>query len=321
MPPVLKALEAAEVPFNRHFVFNNSALFESKKKSDGFQKTFWEMGNKSFEKFFSHLKIVEPRSLQLTREVLEKRSSLEVSIAGLQDQVKQGMSKLENIRKEANVLKDHKSEMARNQAFTYQIIESKMVKIPLKQGEYVTNCTQCNFTCHYPCRIPEDKHKEKCLAMTDGKCKICDKNCKWDKHINAQFRLDAEETLVTKTSDDLKKKYQLATGKVQSQSENLKKVKSAFIELQKTVTDHITEVRKCINELEKIALKPCPLTDVEYIDILINSEKSDAREGFLHRIKLLEIFRKQAEMIQKAKSGNYKPLDDDFDRLMNECDI
>ncbi|CAG2193630.1 unnamed protein product [Mytilus edulis] len=54
-----------------------------------------------------HLKVVEPKSLQLTADVLQTRMRLEITIEGLQKQVTNGMSQLNTMRQEAEILKRH----------------------------------------------------------------------------------------------------------------------------------------------------------------------------------------------------------------------
>ena len=86
VPPVLAAIKAANIPSCELFKFNNSSL--RARPNDTFGKMFWEMGLKSFEDFFAHLKTVETRSLRLTREVLDKRKHLDAIIQDLLPNVK-----------------------------------------------------------------------------------------------------------------------------------------------------------------------------------------------------------------------------------------
>ncbi|XP_072317598.1 uncharacterized protein [Eucyclogobius newberryi] len=79
-PPVLEAA----VPWPRtedglpvHYKFNNSALFVlSQTSSDPTEESFWRMGNKNMEAFFSKLEKTQPNDLSLTREVEQRRLRL-----------------------------------------------------------------------------------------------------------------------------------------------------------------------------------------------------------------------------------------------------
>ena len=61
----------------------------------------------------------------------------------------------------------------------------------------------------------------------------------------------------------------------------------------------IDQARTSIERLQQIALKPNHLTEVEYIDILIESEKREAKPRYLDRVKALEGVRKQAEIVSE----------------------
>ncbi|XP_076104257.1 uncharacterized protein LOC143072961 isoform X2 [Mytilus galloprovincialis] len=324
-PPVIDALTKAKVPFNTSFKFNNSALFEpnAEQSKDKFARMFWKMGEASFKSFFDHLKSVDQKSLQLTADVLRTRNILEVTIEGLQRQVTDGMNQLNTIRQEGEILKQHRTHIEANKNFQYEVDEVVMTEIPLDQGQYVTNCLTCNFTCHFPCFIADDKSKKNCKAMAGKEdCNVCAKKCHWQKHRNAPFRLEALKKKVKKTYKELKEKYEIAQKEAKNQTSVLEKVKNKFINLKREVADKLTKVRKCINDLDKYALKPNPLSDIEYIDLLIHSEKSQLKFGWEDRVDLLLSFRKEAEVISQAKAGVFAPFDESYsDEILKEFDI
>lgn len=61
------------------------------------------------------------------------------------------------------------------------------------------------------------------------------------------------------------------------------------------------QAQQSVRRLDEIALKPNPLTGVEYIDLLIESEKRSAGPGWQQRIKYYEEAKRQAEMLSKVK--------------------
>lgn len=280
------------------------------------------MGEESFKYFFSKLDSVETKSLQLTADVLRTRKTLEITIEGLQKQVTAGMNQLNTIRQEVEILKRHKTDIEANKNFDYQVEEVVMTEVQLEPGTYVTNCLKCNLTCHFPCLIADDNKKKECKAM-DGKgdCSVCPKKCNWTQHRNAPFRLDALKKEVSKTYDELKDKYEIAQKEAKSQTAVLCKIKKAFIDLRKEVGDKLKKVRKCINDLDKFALKPNPLSDIDYIDLLILSEETEIKYGWEDRVKLLRNFRKEAEVIQHVtKSDQYTPFGN-VDDILKDFEI
>ena len=134
-PPVMAAIKDAEFPCCNFYKFNNSALFASNDveaddedpEADNFDRMFWKMGTVSFKQFFAELYKAKPASLQLTREVLEERERLETTINGLHPQIRCGLAKLEEMRQEEEVLKQHEADITTNQKFTYGLISPNNV--------------------------------------------------------------------------------------------------------------------------------------------------------------------------------------------------
>ena len=66
-PPVLEAIKKANIPSDKYFKFNNSALFaENKETKESFDAMFWKMGFLSFQNFFAEFAKTESVSLRLT---------------------------------------------------------------------------------------------------------------------------------------------------------------------------------------------------------------------------------------------------------------
>ncbi|XP_038671293.1 uncharacterized protein LOC119975576 [Scyliorhinus canicula] len=326
-PPILEAINVAEVPcpkdkkgFPVHFKFNNSAIFAqssasgnsaNKRSSDGsddeeennnFDAMFWKMGSNSMTKFFRALNQMETKSLLLTKEVLEERQQLEAAIAGLQPQINAGLTKLEEIRKTQQALNQHQVDLDANRDFEYDVEITVPVQIDInRRGVYVTNCQKCHFTCHYPCKIPKDNGKKKCKAMgRNGCCKVCPGKCKWNVHFNQKYRFIYETRKEKRTYSELKEKYEKASGEKMTQQNIMEKLQQELDEVQDAVLELIEKSSQSILRLEEIALRPNPLSTPAYIDLLIQSEKEEAKTGFMERIQSLNEVKKQAQLIAKV---------------------
>ncbi|XP_063429132.1 uncharacterized protein LOC134711989 [Mytilus trossulus] len=308
-PPVRAALKAANVPYQKSYKFNNSALYASPENQAEAEmgNLFWKMGRESFKTFFDELRTVESKSLVLTSEVLQVRKRLETTIQGLQKQIADGMNQLNTIKQEKEILKRHKEDIKAKKDFTYEVDEVHMYQVDLEPGVYVTNCMACNRTCHFPCGIPDDKNKQNCAAIDGDKCTICPMHCHWNIHKNNPFRFDTYTMKVTKTYDELKKKYEVAQKEAEKHKGVLGKVKTAFSTLGQDVMKMVHEVRLYINKLHDIALRPNPLSDKDYIDLLIESEKSERKYGWDKRISLYNKLREEAELLEQMHHKNFKP--------------
>ncbi|XP_045123187.1 uncharacterized protein LOC123511402 [Portunus trituberculatus] len=318
-PQALSAITEDKIPHQAHFKFNNSALYtfqnEERKGEDhdsddeGFTEMFWKMGVKSFVKFLNQLKTVKSKSLTLTQEVLNERSSLQTYIEGIQVDIKNGLSTLDRLKRELSILEDHKADIARNKDFEYEVNEEVQVQIPTPVGHYVTNCLHCNRTCHADCAYADDRDKRKCVAMNwIGNCRICPHECYWDLHRNMKYRYETQQRKVKKTYSELHEKYEKATEGKLSAEKLVEEINGEFDALQIKVVWMADCVRKSIERLKEIALRPSPMSTVEYVDILIESEKSEARQGWQARVNQLYRVRDEAEQMQKIANDGFDPF-------------
>ncbi|XP_062413755.1 uncharacterized protein si:ch73-170d6.2 [Pungitius pungitius] len=316
-PPVLEAINAAEVPCPKekglpiHFKFNNSALFADNQTSaadedeDGFDEMFWKMGSKSMKRFFVALNIIETKSLTLTKEVLRERKQLENSIENLQKQVKLGLAKLEQIRETKEKLDTHEAEITRNKDFVFKTKVNKPFQEKISgTGIFLTNCQVCSVTCHDNCGIPNDSDKNQCCAMgSDGFCTECPGKCYWNNHFNQMYKWIYKEVEVEQTIDELKKKYQVAIDAKAPVQELIGKLNADHACVQMDVEKLMKTSAQSLNRLKEIALKPNPLSTPEYIDMLIEGEKASAEPGWKKRVESLTTIRQNAVILAKVERG------------------
>ena len=133
-PPVVGAVKAAQIPFTSFFTFNNCSLFSNNEDSDddmNFGEVFWQLCSQNFQEFMTNLATVEPKSLQLTKQVLEERQRLEVIIQGLQQKINTGMSKINELQQEESILRRQEADLLANKDFSYKVKVSKMKSIDI----------------------------------------------------------------------------------------------------------------------------------------------------------------------------------------------
>ena len=296
-PPALDALKEAQVPFEKEFVFNNSALYAETNDNETGQ-IFWKMGKKGFEDFFKVLGQTQPRSLILTKEVLKTRKELEDKISLVQKQITAGMQHLSIMREEQEALDRNQRFIADSQDFSYEVSEEQAVNTELPVGQHTTTCLTCNRTCHENCAIPDDSDKAGCVAMTNGYCRICPNKCIWSDHKNLPYIIRFEKRKVIKTYEQTKAKYQSAQQEKNKNVSVIDEIKRKYNNLMEDNKALVIEVKQLINRLQEIALKPNPISEIEYIDILIENEKEAKKQGYKERVKILEELRQKAENIR-----------------------
>ena len=310
-PPVLSAIKDAKIPYQKAFQFNNSALYAKQNNEIPVDKMFWKLGCMSFERFFTEFKKAEPHSLQLTRENLEERQHLEAVVEGLKLQIQVGMTKIDMLRQKQQILRRREADILRNEHFEYELTVTKQRLVDLPENESVTNCTQCNFTCHYPCPIAEDKEKYRCKAMDSGgkesaHCTVCPGNCPWSQHVNASQRFELYYVVETHTSDELKKNLSDAIQGKNEIEAIISDIEKELEMLQGVIVGMVREAKRSLERLQEVALKPNPLSETEYIDLLIKDEKSEKKPGFIERVKAFEIVK---TMVKEHDSKGGRKLD------------
>ena len=321
-PPVYQAASDAKIPYRKAFKFNNSALYSENASADNgsstedddssFNQQFWTMGVKSFATLFNELITMDARSLHLTREVLKQRDRLEASVSGLQPQIQKGLAKIDVLKQECIILEQKEAEINDNKNFTYTVKDQRQITVPLKSGELITNCRSCHTTCHFPCGIANNADKRGCAVIdSEGNCTVCPKKCTWQIHENTPYRYDIQEVMVEKTYGNLKAKYESALQGKSNKEGIIHAMEAEMQQLNVVVFDMIDEARMSLERLKEIALKPNPMTEVEYIDLLIESEKQEGKPSFMERIKALEEIRNRAVLLSKvAKEGVKTPGSD-----------
>ena len=153
-----------DFPYGHYFKFNSSALYgekvvsgsgsdESDEKEEPFlTRCNWKMGAKSFKKFFRKLEKVDAYSLDQTREVIDTREKLQNSVQKLSEKIMRGLKLIGRLREQK--IKSHaiESEIMASSNYVFKVKVKRNRKVDISgQGRLVTNCFDCNMTCHFDC--------------------------------------------------------------------------------------------------------------------------------------------------------------------------
>lgn len=187
------------------------------------------------------------------------------------------------------IVQNNSAKIREGKKIEVKMREVKHCKTPLNAGEYVTNCRECQFTCHYPCTIADDDGKHSCAAMSYGKCTKCPKQCPWTKHTNDNCKYEHKECEVTKTMDHLSSKYKLGSNvsppeeAIQRHVQKLKQKLSGVM----GQLDFIQKAEQGISQQLQSA--------IESYDRQIENMKMRMLPGYQERIKILEQERDRAK--------------------------
>ncbi|XP_069367467.1 uncharacterized protein [Paralichthys olivaceus] len=112
-----------------------------------------------------------------------------------------------------------------------------------------------------------------------------------------------QEVKDRKTVKELEEEYLTATKAKSPVQALINKLKAEYDCVQTEVQELMGKSAKCLNRLKEITLKPNPLSTPEYIDMLIEGEKSEAKTGWKQRVQYLTDMRGRAEVMAKVDRG------------------
>lgn len=245
-------------------------------------------GFSSFEEFFKSASQLEPKTLRLTKSDLAERNELWKKITNTLPKVREGIFKSAILREKFDLMKKQRKEIEDNRNFEYTVEEITQEKICVKSGQYVSNCSMCNITCHKNCSIADDSEKRKCSAIdrTSGKCEVCPGQCDWWHHKNSPFYFELVKKTVTKTYEQMKEKYEMAsTLNTLTVEESIEKEIDVYF---KNICSMIREMSMCRARLQEIELTADSARSEDFIDLLIDLEKKEQRQGYQERINVIE---------------------------------
>ena len=290
------------------YKFNNSAIFSSNRE-DEFTKMFFKLGMKSFEEFTQKLIKLPRKSLTQSKQVLEERNRLEKCVEILTIKLRAGLDKVEYIKGILKMVSSLKGDLNDSKNFTKVIKTPKIRQVPVPPGNYMTTCMICSTTCHKYCSIADDRDKRGCECISGDYCIRCKNKCHWTQHINRPYYYEdymEEETIIL---TELKQKYCDSKSNLDTKTQLLMRAKKDLVNLNMECINTQDLITKSINRLQEIALNKTVFeSSEEHIDLLIETEKSEHKEGWKTRIEGLELLKQQKRMLREIYQGENQKM-------------
>ena len=290
------------------YKFNNSAIFSSNRE-DEFTKMFFKLGMKSFEEFTQKLIKLPRKSLTQSKQVLEERNRLEKCVEILTIKLRAGLDKVEYIKGILKMVSSLKGDLNDSKNFTKVIKTPKIRQVPVPPGNYMTTCMTCSTTCHKYCGIADDGDKRGCACISGDYCIRCRNKCHWSQHKNRPYYYEdyMEEETITLT--ELKQKYCDSKSNLDTKTQLLMGAKKDLVNLNMECINTQDLITKSINRLQEIALNKTVFeSSEEHIDLLIETEKSEHKEGWKTRIEGLELLKQQKRMLREIYQGENQKM-------------
>ena len=312
-PLAIGALKG-KLHYEDYFCFNNSALYipsERTNSKNNNTKFFWKLGMDNVKRFLNEIlkRNVPPLSLRLSKEVMSKRNWLYENVKSSQKRVNEGFRMLDRSKELLDAIKKNKKLIDENGSFTHKVIK----KIP--RTVYLDNnyqfCDNCKQICCQVCEWPQNEPYSMCtyfdpksICYSEGGCPMCPGHCNRYAHSKANKYIvydEKEEMQVIKakkdTYDDGRKNLSTSDCLLNETIEKMRKEGENMLKEMK-------EIKNSLDELDKIALKPRVLTNVEYFQQMIDFEKDKKSPGYTKRIEGLKIMKDRAEQLNRFSQAN-----------------
>ncbi|KZR95486.1 Uncharacterized protein APZ42_010775, partial [Daphnia magna] len=181
----------------------------------------WDNAMQNFQSFFTELSKMPIKSLQLTKEVLNSRESLHITIQGREATIQAHLMKMEELRKIEEIIALHKDQVNANKNFEITVEVRKKKRIEVDNNQTALNCSKCEVTCYFK----ETTTFFNIVAITNSllssgrACKVCPGKCATEDHSNEHTRWMYVQEDETRTLYDIRKKYDDAMAKTLSAEE------------------------------------------------------------------------------------------------------
>ena len=283
-PLALKAIEN-QLHYEQYFCFNNSALYTPSESSQNSNtKFFWDLGMQNVKRFFDIIlkNDLPPLSLTLTKQVMSKRNWLFINIQNSQKRVNDGFKMLDDSRELLEKIKKNKELIDKNGKFTTK----QKIKIPRKVELDKTYqfCSNCKVMCCQVCEWPPNAEYSMCSYFKPdscyykgGGCPCCPGNCNRYAHVRAKDYIVYDEKEEDVVIDAKKQAYEEGQKNLSYSDRLLNDTMNKMKVQGEEILRQMKEIKSSLEELDRIALKPRVLTNVEYFQQMIDFEKEQKK--------------------------------------------
>ena len=306
VPKAVDTLEKAKIPYSKiYFKFNMGDLYNMEHACE-FNKGYWKLGAKNFEDFFKELNKTQAKSLQLTKDVMKKRTQLEDTLINVQDNIMIELNELQKLDKEREILRKYEQDMERNKNFTYEVSEQFVEVQPLEEMMVAINCQICYVTCLKTTYQWKDSSLRDCWLFEKDPvgCTRCPNECQFSSHRCETVLYEITAKKVTKTLENLKREYEEAMGRKLSAEQIVKECTDRVERIRGQTVTFIQQARGCIERLNAIALKPESISTADYIDLMIQAERDRSGEDQVQRVQMLMQIKERAKVTRAIMQGN-----------------
>ena len=121
--------------------------------------------------------------------------------------------------------------------------------------------------------------------MNQSECTVCPGKCRSENHSSMPYRIEIREEEKERTDCDLLMRYEEAKHQSSVVRNEVDKLRPKVEDLQAKLCEMICEAQLILARLDKIALKPNPFTELDFINLLIESEKPEGKSRYREHLQ------------------------------------
>lgn len=231
------------------------------------------------QSFFTTLSQKKRKSLRLTRQVLEERKQMEVTVDGLRPLIKVGCVKMEEITKTKKMIVFCQAQIQSSDEALEKFQVELTQKVDLPSGQYVNNCTHCYVTCSNNSSVKKENGSLGSTGLSDSiiddTCSVCPAKCNSDMHVMQPFRWVYVKKEPVNLSDPANQRYEaeMKWKSIKSTGRDLVAVlQSDLVENGTIMLEQFQTIWRCIQRMNKIALRGNSFLTQRVFDLLYGAE-------------------------------------------------
>ncbi|XP_001344233.1 uncharacterized protein isoform X2 [Danio rerio] len=225
----------------------------------------WEISFTGIKRFFSFLENIKPKSLKMTRDVLEQHIQFEKNISSLQSCDQEMVEKQSDLRQTQDD-QEKEQEFLKNDKNVECEVEVQYRELDKVIDPGLASSVMCCINCEENC--PTEESWSISSPFISKKCTstCCTQQCKHIKGVTYKTKTRMEKRI----NEDLKKQYEEKMKHILSLIKNLEK---ELRDLETRQIKLVFEAFHCVDTLERIALNTDSLIILQHVDFLIDKLK------------------------------------------------
>lgn len=313
-PPIVSALEAANMPVQHMFELNNSAFFtgfhpdkaiplemklcygpgdeiEVKSAPVGVLKrsqtaSFWRMGYRSMSNLFFTLHNSTAFSLDKTRENLTLRRLLSDKLDTIHRRQGKRDKIIAGIRQCVVDIIKESTNADQNKSFVVDGVQSMKSKRKTKASFNIT-CPNCQHTCLFNGPKTTNVNIKRSRVIKNEYCTECPSKCHWSVHTVEPFEYRQQQKKTRSIQREKKKKYNESLSMLKRVDQKLTVLLRKVIEKESKIVDDLEECISIAKKLEAISMSSTIMETPEFYQKRQENQRWEKKAGWEERVCFL----------------------------------